>query len=258
MTVKGIDVASYQSSAYDTVGLSFVFVKATEGTAYVNPKHADQVAHARTADLVVGHYVFQRPGSTQAQADYFAAHAAVKTGDMIAVDWEDSGVSCANKDALIRTLQTKYPHNCVVLYCNRSFWLHRDTTSFCGDGLWIADPDSPIGKPNVKHSWTFHQYGISGADLDVANFASAAALKTWAAKGAVAPPKTPTTPKEATVPTADQMTAALYNDLLKIKRVDNGEQHAGGYFLAMTLQAVLDLKEEVQDLRAEVAALKTT
>jgi len=74
----------------------------------------------------------------------------------------------------------------------------------------------------------------------------------------LAPATTPTAPKEAAVPTADQMTASLYNDLMKIKRVDDGEQHAGGYFLAMTLQAVLDLTEKVEDLTAEVAALKAS
>ncbi|HET8944748.1 MAG TPA: glycoside hydrolase family 25 protein [Dehalococcoidia bacterium] len=199
--IKGIDCASYQSTAYSTSGLAFVFVKATEGTTYFNPKYADQVAHGRASGLTVGHYLFQRPGGVKAQADYFAAHAAVKPGDMVAVDWEDSDVTCAAKDSLIKALQAKYPKSRVVLYCNLNFWLHRDTTSFCGDGLWIADPNSPAGHPNIKHPWTFHQYGISGADLDVANFATKAALNAWADKGVVTPPKTTITPKEPIVAT---------------------------------------------------------
>jgi len=201
VTIKGIDVASYQSTAYNTSGLAFVFVKATEGTTYFNPKYADQVAHGRKSGLTVGHYLFQRPGGVKAQANYFAAHAAVKPGDMVAVDWEDSGVTCAAKDSMIKALQTKYPKSRVVLYCNRDFWLSRDTTSFCGDGLWIADPGAPAGSPRVKHPWTFHQYGISGADLDVGNFASRAALDAWATKGVTASPKTTTAPKEVAVAT---------------------------------------------------------
>ena len=35
----------------------------------------------------------------------------------------------------------------MILYCNRDFWLHRDSTSFCADGLWIADPSAPEGQP---------------------------------------------------------------------------------------------------------------
>lgn len=199
MTVKGIDVASYQSTVYDITGLSFVFVKATEGTRYVNPRHAAQVAHARAAGLVVGHYHFARPGDMAAQVRYFLAHATPAAGDVLCLDWEDSGVSSDWKDAWLRYVRVKAPGHRVVLYCNRSFWLGRDTTSFCGDGLWIADPGAPAGSPRVKHPWTFHQYGISGADLDVANFATRAALNAWAAKGVITPPKTTIAPKEAAV-----------------------------------------------------------
>lgn len=203
MAVKGQDWASYQSAAPSTTGLSFVFVKATESTNYTNPRHADQVAHARAAGLVVGHYLFQRPTNVTLQANYFAAHAGVKPGDMIALDWEDTAVSCANKDAMIKTLQKLFPKSRVVLYCNKDFWLHRDTTSVCGDGLWIADPSAPAGKPSVEHAWTFHQYSISGGtDQNVANFATAANLKAWATGTVASTPKTTnTTVKEKTVAT---------------------------------------------------------
>lgn len=183
MTVKGIDVASYQSATYSTTGLAFVVVKATEGTGYVNPRHAAQVAHARTAGLVVGHYHFVRPGSLTAQAAYFLQHAAAKAGDFLALDWEDTGVSNADKDNWIKRVQSSAAGHRVLLYCNRDFWLNRDHTSFCGDGLWIADPDASGGHPRVQHAWTFHQYSSSGGiDHDLGNFASKAALKSWAVK----------------------------------------------------------------------------
>ena len=188
MTVKGIDVASFQSSTYSTTGLAFVMVKATEGTSYVNPRHAAQVAHARAAGLVVGHYHFSRPGSLTAQATYFLKHAAAKAGDILAFDWEDTGVSGTDKDNWIKHVQASAAGHRVVLYCNRDFWLNRDHTSFAGDGLWIADPDASAGHPRVEHAWTFHQYSSSGGlDRDLGNFASRAALGTWAAKG-VKPP----------------------------------------------------------------------
>ncbi|MEW1862021.1 MULTISPECIES: GH25 family lysozyme [unclassified Streptomyces] len=183
MTVKGIDVASYQSSTYSTSGLGFVMVKATEGTSYVNPKHAAQVAHARAAGVAVGHYHFARPGSMATQVTYFLQHAGVKAGDILAMDWEDTGVSGADKDAFIKALQKASAAHRVLLYCNLDFWLHRDTTSFCGDGLWIADPGAAAGHPRVEHAWTIHQYSSTdGMDRNVAHFADAAALTTWAAK----------------------------------------------------------------------------
>jgi hypothetical protein len=190
VTVHGIDVASYQSSDYTTSGLDFVFVKATEGHSYTNPRHAAQVATARAAGLLVGHYHFARSGSMSAQADYFLAHVGAKSGDVLAFDWEDTAVSGAEKDAWLRHVRAKAPEHRVVLYCNRDFWLHRDTTSYCADGLWIADPSAPKGHPRVEHPWLFHQYSEAGGlDRDLGNFADRAALHHWAGKEAPAAPR---------------------------------------------------------------------
>ncbi|MFC4031116.1 GH25 family lysozyme [Streptomyces polygonati] len=188
MTVNGIDVASYQNSSYGTAGLGFVIVKATEGTGYINPKHAAQVATGRTHGLVVGHYHFAKAGPVADQVAYFLRHAAPQAGDILALDWEDTAVSAADKDAWLKQAQAAAPGHRVLLYCNRDFWLNRDRTSQCGDGLWIADPGAAAGHPRVEHAWTVHQYSETGGiDHDVANFADKAALRTWAAKGVAAP-----------------------------------------------------------------------
>jgi hypothetical protein len=180
VTVNGIDVANYQGSDYATSGLDFVFVKATEGHSYTNPKHAGQVATARAAGLVVGHYHFARSGSMSAQADYFLAHAGAKPGDVLAFDWEDTAVSGAEKDAWLRYVKRKAPQHRAVLYANLAFW-HRDTTSYCADGLWIADPSAPKGHPRVEHPWLFHQYSSAGGlDRNVGSFPDRAALRRWA------------------------------------------------------------------------------
>ncbi|WP_329383319.1 glycoside hydrolase family 25 protein [Streptomyces sp. NBC_01716] len=180
MTVKGVDVASYQSSSFATKGLAFAIVKATEGTSYINPRMTAQAAHAREAGLVVGFYHFLRPGSVKAQAKYFVDKAGERAGDPLFADWEDADVSCASKDAFLAEVQrlrgTKHR---VGLYCNRDFWLNRDTTSEAGDALWIADYVTP-GKPRIKAAWKFHQYTDTPLDTNVGRFADAAALRTWA------------------------------------------------------------------------------
>lgn len=189
MTVSGIDVASYQAATYSTTGLGFVVVKATEGAGYVNPRHAQQVATGRQHNLLVGHYHFVRPGSMTEQAAFFLSVAAPHPGDFLVLDWEDAGVSGADKDAWIKYVQAKRPHNRVELYCNLDFWRNRDHTSFAGDGLWIADPGAPAGHPRIDHAWTMHQYSDAGGlDRDVANFASTDAMRTWAAKGTAPKP----------------------------------------------------------------------
>ncbi|MGV4986031.1 glycoside hydrolase family 25 protein [Streptomyces sp. NPDC001709] len=181
--LHGIDVSAFQSSAYDTDGLSFVFIKATEGRSYVNPRLTAQTKRGRDAGLVVGFYHFLWPGNLTAQAEYFVQHAPDRPGDLLAVDWETTGdgthASNAEKDHFIRKLKELRPHNRVVLYTNRDFWLNVDTTSYAGDGLWIADYVT-AGHPRIKASWRFHQYSSTPHDKDVAHFASKDALHAWA------------------------------------------------------------------------------
>ncbi|MDF3302422.1 glycoside hydrolase family 25 protein [Streptomyces tropicalis] len=181
--LRGIDVSAFQSSSYGTDGLSFVFIKATEGRSYVNSKLTAQTKRGRDAGLVVGFYHFLWPGDITAQADYFVAHAPEQAGDILAVDWETTGdgthASNAEKDSFLRKVKQLRPHNRVVLYCNRSFWLGIDTTSYAGDGLWIADYVS-AGHPRIEASWRFHQYTDEPQDTNVANFSTKAALQSWA------------------------------------------------------------------------------
>ncbi|MEU8958102.1 glycoside hydrolase family 25 protein [Streptomyces sp. NPDC048518] len=180
--IRGIDVSSHQST-FDTDGLSFVFIKATEGRSYINPKLSAQTKLARDGGCVVGFYHFLWPGNITAQAEYFVGKAPEKAGDLLAVDWETTGdgtrASNAEKDRFIREVKRLRPHNKVLLYCNRDFWLNRDTTSYAGDGLWIADYVS-AGKPRIQAKWTIHQYTSTPLDKNVAAFASEAAMRDWA------------------------------------------------------------------------------
>lgn len=181
--LRGIDVSAYQSSSYGTDGLSFVFIKATEGRSYTNPKLSAQTERGRDADLVVGFYHFLWPGNLTAQAEYFVERAPEKRGDILAVDWETTGegtrASNAEKDRFIRKVKELRPHHRVVLYANRHFWLDVDTTSYAGDGLWIADYVT-AGKPRVQAEWRFHQYTDDPLDKNVAAFSSRSALRKWA------------------------------------------------------------------------------
>lgn len=192
MAVLGVDVSGYQPVAFPTKGLAFAFVKATEGTGYVNPHYAGQVAHARTAGLVVGHYHFGKNGGA-AEADYFLSKLTLHAGDILAFDWETSGVSQAERDAFISRVKAKAPGHKVVLYCNTDYWHHRDSDNGGPmDGLWIADPNHPAGHPSVQHGWVFHQYSWAGGiDRNVANFKDAAALRAWATPHAAAKPPAP-------------------------------------------------------------------
>jgi GH25 family lysozyme M1 (1,4-beta-N-acetylmuramidase) len=223
MAVLGVDVSGYQPVAFPTKGLAFAFVKATEGTTYVNPHYAGQVAHARSAGLVTGHYHFGKNGGA-AEADYFLKHATLRPGDVLAFDWETSGVSQSERDAFVARVKAKAPGHRVVLYCNTDYWKNRDSDNGGpADGLWIADPNHAAGHPSIKHAWLFHQYSWAGGiDRNVANFKDAAALRAWA--GGSAPhvpapvPAKPTLPAPATLEQrVGRLEAAVKALQLKVK-----------------------------------------
>ncbi|MEV0118803.1 glycoside hydrolase family 25 protein [Streptomyces sp. NPDC050844] len=180
--IRGIDVSSYQSS-FNTDGLSFVIIKATEGRSYINPRLTAQTKLARDGGCVVGFYHFLWPGNITAQAEYFVSKSPEKSGDLLAVDWEWTGdhtaASNAEKDRFIREVKRLRPGHKTLLYCNRDFWLNRDTTSYAGDGLWIADYVT-AGKPRIKAKWRIHQYTSTPLDKNVADFESEQALRDWA------------------------------------------------------------------------------
>jgi GH25 family lysozyme M1 (1,4-beta-N-acetylmuramidase) len=211
LAVLGVDVSSYQPEAFSTKGLAFAFVKATESTNYVNPRYRAQVAHARAAGLVVGHYHFGKNGGA-AEADYFLSKLSLRAGDILAFDWETSGVSQAERDAFIARVKAKAPGHKVVLYCNVDYWKNRDSDNGGpADGLWIADPGGAAGKPRIKHAWVFHQYSWAGGiDRNVANFKDAAALRAWAGPAvAHRPVPVPVPTHPAPAPTLEQRVSKL-------------------------------------------------
>lgn len=223
--IKGIDVASYQAETYPTTGLDFVFVKATEGTSYVNPKMSRQAATARTAGLALGFYHFLHPGGIQAQAEYFVDRCASLEGDLLVCDWETTGdgkrPTNADKDAFLKAVKKLRPGHKVGLYCNRDYWLNRDSTSYAGDFLWIADPTT-VGKPRIKAKWQFHQYAVTGGtDRNVAKWTDRAALRSWAGYPAPTPkpvPKPTPPPAETRDQAQDRRIGALEKEVAQLQK----------------------------------------
>lgn len=182
--IKGIDVSSYQDNEYATNGYDFVFIKATEGTSYINPKQDAQTMTARDAGLAVGFYHFLYPGNILAQAEYFVEQCDSLYGDMLVVDWETTEhgthATCAEKDQFLAAVRQLRPsHHRIGLYCNTNYWLNVDTSSECGDFLWIATA-SGMKRPPIQHPWLFWQTGENaGVDQNLCALETRAALRTW-------------------------------------------------------------------------------
>ncbi|HCA85395.1 MAG TPA: muramidase [Streptomyces sp.] len=180
--IHGIDVSSHQSS-FSTDGEDFVFIKATEGRSYTNPRRAAQAEQARNAGCVVGFYHFLWPGDLSDQARYFTDKCGAEDGDVLAVDWETTSsgtrASGGEKDRFLRMVRELRPDHRVILYCNRTFWRTYDSTSYASDGLWIADYVTK-GEPRIEAEWRFHQYTNDPHDKNVGRFADKDALRSWA------------------------------------------------------------------------------
>lgn len=75
-TMLGIDVSSHNAGLdykrLRSEGVSFVYIKATEGASTTDPKYAAIYRDARNAGLLYGAYHFLRAGDPQSQAENFA------------------------------------------------------------------------------------------------------------------------------------------------------------------------------------------
>lgn len=206
MGIEGQDWASYQDPQPDPTGLSFAFIKVTQGQTYTNPRWPAQYQWARRHALVVGlyHYPDMRNAARDEMNRFLAVvHAglgAIPRDVPLILDWEgydpdNAGVSHANqaafKDDWLHRIANTMPYNRSILYANTDYWRNVDTTGQFGDALWIATGGLPAGAPGIQTPWLFHQYSDTPVDSDYCPLTSAE-LRQW-----VLAPGNPTPPPPA-------------------------------------------------------------
>lgn len=183
--LEGIDVSRWQGTIdWPTVasagGKQFAFIKATEGTTYVNANYASDHAHARAVGIRTSAYHFAQPSASTAdgvaQADWFVANMGLTSGDLFpALDLEVRN-SLTNSQ-LITWVQAfmgeLYARTGMkgAIYVSPSFWSSymNNTTWFAANGytvLWIAHwfvkaPTVPASNW-AGRGWTFWQYSNCG------------------------------------------------------------------------------------------------
>ena len=189
--VRGVDISHYEGDiAWELVkldGLSFMYIKATEGVDYVDAKFAQNWDGATSAGLLRGAYHFYNfcKGGAE-QADHFIAVVPPDAGALpMTLDLEQSG-DCktmpdkaafrADLAAFVEKIQSAYGHR-PVIYLNYSIY----NRYFSGENdpyrLWIADPSHAAPALPDGSSWAMWQYGWHGqvdgitgeVDLDVFN-----------------------------------------------------------------------------------------
>ena len=189
--VRGIDISHYEGdidwSKVKTDGLSFVYIKATEGGDGLDDKFAANWKGAEGAGLARGAYHFYnfcKDGAVQAAN--FMKTVPVEAGALpMTIDLEESA-DCKTMPAkaafrkdladFVAKVQAAYGHQ-PILYVNYSIY----DAYFNGENdtyrLWIADVKHEAPTMPGNAPWAMWQYGWHGAvagitgevDLDVFN-----------------------------------------------------------------------------------------
>ncbi|MCP3804388.1 lysozyme [Allokutzneria sp. A3M-2-11 16] len=192
-TVAGIDVSGHQGEVnwqeHWNLGRRFVYVKATEGTGFKNPRFGQQYTGSRQIGMIRGAYHFALPNrsSGAAQANYFVDNGGdwAKDGMTLpgALDIEHNpyGDTCygLSQDAMARWIKnfsdtyrartSRYP----TIYTSANWWAKctggREDFS-ATNPLWIARYAAAIGA--LPHRWGIHtiwQYSSKPIDQNAFN-----------------------------------------------------------------------------------------
>lgn len=190
--VHGIDVSRYQGDidwrAARRAGVSFAFIKATEGGDLKDPKFDDHWRAARRAGLPRGAYhyfYFCRPAAEQAQ--WFIQHVprdGRSLPHVLDMEWNPFSPTCrlrpdgakvrAEARIFLDRLEAHYGRR-PVIYTTVDFFRDTDIGRLRGTEFWLR---SVAGHPRETYPgarWTFWQYtgtgvvpGIEGpVDLNV-------------------------------------------------------------------------------------------
>ncbi|MET7760694.1 lysozyme [Streptomyces sp. NPDC005393] len=185
-TVEGVDVSSHQGNvAWSTLwssGVRFAYVKATEGTSYINPYFAQQYNGSYNVGMTRGAYHFALPDNSSgaAQANYFVDHGGGWTKDgktlpgALDMEYNPYGATCYGKSASamvswIKDFTTTYKSRTgrdPVIYTSTSWWKSctGNSSAFGSvNPLWIPRYGSSVGE--LPAGWGFHtiwQYTSTG------------------------------------------------------------------------------------------------
>lgn len=157
--IKGIDVSHWQGNIdwkkVKADGIKFVFVKATEGTTFVDGKFYENVAGANAAGLKVGAYHYAKFGSSKeakAEAGHFLkAVSQVKLTYPLVLDLEENrkGASKATMtNAAIAFLEEiENAGYFAMLYTGKNFLeTHLLENKLTPYALWIARYHHELGR----------------------------------------------------------------------------------------------------------------
>lgn len=188
--LKGIDISSYQGDVdfakmRASGAVSFVYAKATEGTAFADDHFQRYHDECKAAGIPFGAYHFLRFDQDPAfQAAWFAAQINGRSGvlaPMVDVEQANNSGGLADKLARFLTVLKEHIDTQPIIYTGWNFWntAMEGSDGFSGHRLWVAaynnDDAPPI--PTGWKDWTLWQHSSTGrvpgivgdVDMDVLN-----------------------------------------------------------------------------------------
>ena len=174
--VKGVDVSKYQGDidwkVLETQNIRFAFIKATEGSSFVDEKFEYNYKQAQKTELAVGAYhFFSYDSSGKSQAEHFMS-VVPKTEKMLppVIDIEFYGnneKNPPNKETVQKELgdmveKLKNHYGCYpIIYAVEKSYDVYIAGSFFDCDIWIRDV---IFRPKLSdgRAWTFWQYTNRG------------------------------------------------------------------------------------------------
>ncbi len=181
----GVDVSHFDGDIDFEVmkqsGVHFVYMKATQGTGFIDPKYSTNAEQATETKLVHGAYHFYQPNEDPiAQAKFFLKtiepnqHGLPPALDVeITADTTPEEIKAGVKQwlAYVEKVTQCQP----MLYSNGSYWQTNLGAEFNDYPFWLADYSETMSPPpglNNIHLWQHSDEGsvggiVGNVDLDV-------------------------------------------------------------------------------------------
>lgn len=235
MTLRGIDIASYQAGIdLSVVPCDFVIVKATEGVNYVNPDCDRAVQQAIQLGKCWGTYHYVDGSGAVAEADYYVNNIRGYLGKgILCIDWESGSNRAWGNYSYLDALVSRVIERTGIkplIYVQASAYTQTAAVAQRHDcGLWIAQyadmnatgyQDTPWNEG--AYSCAIRQYSSAGrltgwnGNLDLDKFyGDANAWRKYAgASGAATPAPKPVDPLagKSDNQLADEVIAGKYGD----------------------------------------------
>jgi len=171
-SIRGVDVSSYQGEidwhTLSNQDISFAFIKATEGSSFVDSRFDYNFSEAQKQDIAVGAYhFFSYDSQGETQADNFIKNVTAFEGMLPPViDLEFYGDKEKNPPskeavipqlkAMIKRLKSHYGLNPIIYATEKSYQLYL-ADGFEDNPIWIRNV---LTKPTLSdgREWTFWQY----------------------------------------------------------------------------------------------------